>query len=178
MKIYCKALVLMAVISACLLPALAQSTSGVGSQSIQPSPDSWVLIIPPGPLPHCLGLSSSANPTPSFPVSAKDGVIQRSTCEFDTVGSRSPRLPCTVCRAFGLCSFACRESATCETELFGSRSIAFSRALPRFMTLLARHRILFTSPRILSSLFSAYLLRSWSSHWEPRARKCQLAAPC
>ena len=40
MKIYCKALVLMAVISALSMPALAQSTSGVGSQSIQPSPDS------------------------------------------------------------------------------------------------------------------------------------------
>jgi hypothetical protein len=40
MKIYCKTLVLTAVISALSMPALAQSTSGLGSQSIQASADS------------------------------------------------------------------------------------------------------------------------------------------
>jgi hypothetical protein len=40
MKIYCKTLALTAVISALSMPALAQSASGLGSQSIQASADS------------------------------------------------------------------------------------------------------------------------------------------
>ena len=40
MKIYCKTLAITAVISALSMPALAQSASGLGSQSIQASADS------------------------------------------------------------------------------------------------------------------------------------------
>jgi hypothetical protein len=42
-------------------------------------------------------------------------------------------LRCTVCPRFRAVLLACRDNAARETELFGSRFIAFNRALPRFV---------------------------------------------